>query len=100
MTTDGTDIVRSIKRTLHVLVGLTAVLFVLLALLGVKAYHDANVSTGALCALRSDLEKRVESSRAFLLEHPDGIIGISPKTIQDGITNQERTISALSGIAC
>ena len=62
--------------------------------------RDAKVTTAALCALRSDLERRVTSSRAFLAEHPRGIPGISAKVIRDGVRNQESTIRALSGIDC
>ena len=62
--------------------------------------RDAKITTAALCALRTDLERRVASSRAFLAEHPDGIPGISAKVIRDGIVNQQSTISALSGIDC
>jgi hypothetical protein len=62
--------------------------------------HDAGVTTAALCALRSDLERRIASSQAFLREHPDGIPGIPARTIRDGIKNQERTIRALSRIDC
>ena len=61
---------------------------------------DAKQTTAALCALRSDLERRVATSEAFLAEHPHGIPGISAKQIRDGIRNQERTIRALSGIDC
>ena len=68
--------------------------------LTLRTRHDAQVTTTALCALRTDLERRVATSEAFLAEHPDGIPGISPKVIRDGIVNQQRTISALSGIDC
>ena len=68
--------------------------------LTLQTRRDADVTTRALCALRSDLERRVASSRAFLAEHPDGIPGISAKVIRDGLRNQESTIRALSGIDC
>lgn len=61
---------------------------------------NADQSTSALCALRRDLEKRVDSSRQFLREHPHGIPGISAKTIRDGLSNQQRTIRALRGLSC
>lgn len=68
--------------------------------LSLQARHDASVTTAALCALRVDLERRVATSRAFLVEHPNGIPGIPARTIRDGIVNQGRTITALAGIAC
>lgn len=54
----------------------------------------------ALCALRGDLERRVADSRAFLRDHPDGIPGVTAREIQVGISNQERTITALRFIKC
>lgn len=68
--------------------------------LALRTSHDAQTTTTALCALRNDLQVRVTSSREFLAEHPNGIPGISGKAIRDGIANQERTITALAGIAC
>ncbi len=68
--------------------------------LTLKAGHNARVTTSALCALRADLQVRVDSSRAFLVDHPRGIPGISAKAIRDGIRNQQRTIVALAGISC
>jgi len=68
--------------------------------LALETRHDAGVTTSALCALRTDLERRVAGSKTFLAEHPAGIPGISAKVIRDGIKNQERTIKALSGIDC
>lgn len=54
----------------------------------------------ALCALRGDLDRRIEQSKGFLVEHPEGVAGVSAKVIQDGITNQTRTVKALSGLSC
>jgi hypothetical protein len=68
--------------------------------LAFKTSGDARVTTAALCALRTDLELRAASSRRFLADHPDGIPGIPAKVIRDGISNQERTITALRGIDC
>lgn len=66
----------------------------------VRGQAQARQATSSLCALRKDLETRVASSLNFLRDHPAGIAGIDPKTIRDGIANQQRTISALSGIDC
>jgi hypothetical protein len=59
--------------------------------------HDTN---RALCTLRTDLEQRVEQSRNFLEENPDGVPGIPASLIRNGIANQENTIEALSGLDC
>jgi len=66
----------------------------------VQGQERANQTTDALCALRHDLQVRIDGSREFLADHPHGIPGVSAKTIRDGIDNQRRTIVALSGIDC
>ena len=65
-----------------------------------KADTNAMVTNDALCALRLDLERRVAASEQFLREHPNGVAEIPAKTIRDGITNQQRTIKALSQLSC
>jgi hypothetical protein len=94
------DTARSIKRALTVLMVATAVLYLAVATVAAKTYHDANVNTDALCALRGDLERRVASSQQFLVKHPAGIPGIPVQTIRNGIVNQQRTINALSSLKC
>jgi hypothetical protein len=54
----------------------------------------------ALCALRVDLERRVQASQDFLREHPEGIPGIPTATIKQGIDNQKKTIDALGFLEC
>lgn len=64
----------------------------------VNANQQAN--TEALCALRADLQARVNSSTDFLAKHPHGVSGISAATIQASIDNELRTIHALSPLVC
>lgn len=97
---DPDSIVAPIKRTLRGLVIATVVLAVVLLGSVVWVYVNANVTGDALCALRGDLERRVETSKDFLVEHPKGIPGISAQTIKQGLANQQRTITALSGLNC
>jgi hypothetical protein len=105
------DIGRSIRRSLHLLTYATALLYVVvLVLLGVGWQDSHNKAAdlqletertnSALCTFRADLEQRVHSSRAFLVAHPHGILGISAATIQSGIDNQQRTIDALASLDC
>ena len=54
----------------------------------------------AICALRSDLEHRVEATERFLATHPDGFAGVDRATIRNSLGNQLRTIDALSTINC
>jgi hypothetical protein len=98
--TRSEDVGQTIKRSLRWLIGLTVTLAVALGGVAYYTWQSANASTQALCTLRMDLERRVASSQAFLVEHPRGIPGISVKVIQDGIKNQQRTIKALQDISC
>jgi hypothetical protein len=61
---------------------------------------NQQADTQALCALRADLQTRVNSTNAFLVTHPHGIPGISAATLRSGVAGQERTIRALSTINC
>lgn len=65
-----------------------------------KANSQATEARGSLCALRGDVERRVQSGTDFLREHPAGIPGISAATIKTNIANQQSTIRALSRLDC
>jgi hypothetical protein len=54
----------------------------------------------AICALSADLEARTQASRVFLREHPHGAFGVPAATIRESVENQERSIDALSVVAC
>lgn len=100
----GHDIAADIKRSLRYLtratVGLALVLIAVsgYGLYALKAQNDRN--TGALCALRQDLERRVASSQEFLAQNPHGIPGITAASLQQSISGQQRSIVALSGLHC
>jgi hypothetical protein len=89
----------------------TVVLYVALAGLGVYFYLDAAAgreriaevtenTNVALCSLRGDLERRVATSIAFLEANPEGIPGIPVQVIQQSITSQQQTITALAILEC
>lgn len=87
-------------RLIRIAIALLAVGVVLNSAGWAVGFFANQQSTDALCALRSDLVKRVANSEAFLEEHPNGIAGIPAKTIQDGIDNQKQTIRALGDLSC
>lgn len=89
-----------IRNTFASMVVATALLYVTLLGAGGFAYLKGESVNDSLCALRSDLQVRVDSSEEFLEEHPNGIQGISRADIQQGIDNQERTIEALDDLSC
>jgi hypothetical protein len=98
--TDIEKITNAIKSTLRSLVIATGLLYVCLVGAGVYVYFENQNTTRAICALRTDLELRTQSGEAFLKEHPKGIPGIPPATLQQSIDNQKRSIKALSGLSC
>lgn len=89
-----------LRRALWMFVAMTLVLYVMVAALGLFVYTQAHQNKAALCALRTDLERRVAVSETFLEENPEGIPGISPAALRTSITNQRLTIQALSGLDC
>jgi hypothetical protein len=89
----------------------TVALYLVLALFGgvawsVRANDTARVdeiattNQTALCALRTDVERRIISSEQFLEDHPNGIPGISAATIRQSLTAQRETVDALSAVEC
>lgn len=94
------EAVRQIKRTLHLLVGATVVIFLLA--IGVAVYAAAGQKTthDALCNLRDERVREVEASRKFLKENPNGIPGISRVQILQGIEIQQTTVQALEPLQC
>lgn len=97
---DTRVIVDSIKRTLRLLVAATVVLYVVLGTVVFLNYRSSDTTNDALCALRGDLERRVEQSQQFLIEHPNGVGGIPAATIRQGLVNQQHTIHALRKLSC
>ncbi len=89
-----------IRNVLLSLVISTGMLFATVVGTSIVSYLKARETNNSLCALRNDLEVRVADSKDFLEENPNGIPGISTKVILDGISNQERTIEALSNLSC
>jgi hypothetical protein len=62
---------------------------------------DENATTlVALCALRDDIDLRIESSTKFLAEHPQGIPGIPASLIRQGLVNSKRTRTTLNVLDC
>jgi hypothetical protein len=82
------DVGQTIKRSLRWLITATVVLYVVLAILTFQ-------STASMCALKSDQKAQVATSQQFLVDHPQGIPGISVGVLQTGITNRKRTIHSL-----
>jgi hypothetical protein len=59
-----------------------------------------NRTHNSLCTLVADLHDRVDGTKKFLSEHPDGIPGVPKQTLLDSLANQERTLVSLKGLKC
>ena len=82
---------------------LTAALTILvvLSLVQIKQTRDYSAETqDPLCALRGDLEQRVEGSREFLRKYPEGLLGIPASAIRISLEGQERTVRVLDSLSC
>lgn len=104
-------VAKQLQDSLRNLVIATVVLYLGLATMAVSLYisgqHQSQdteqlaiTTTAALCALRFDLQTRVEDSQKFLKQHPNGVAGIPAKSIQQSIEGQQRTIASLSILDC
>lgn len=111
MNAEEIDIATELQRTLRNLTRATIALwFTLFVVVVSGAYvlkqqsddsqRQSARNTGALCALREDLERRVAASQDFLIKNPRGFPGIPLATLQKSITDQQRSIVALSGLHC
>lgn len=96
----GKEVAVTLNRSLRGLIIATIVLYLVLAVGGILVYSQGRTTTQALCTFRDDLTLRVVNSIKFLKEHPNGIPGIPPRTILEGIQNQQRTILALKELSC
>lgn len=96
----GKTVADQLQRSLRKLAIATVLLYVGLIAGGIKVYLDAKNTNDALCTFRQDLIVRVLSSTDFLKKHPKGIPGIPPKIILEGISNQQKTITALKDLNC
>lgn len=100
-----------LQAALRRLVWATIVVYSVLVLLGAFVWVSSTVqrneiarvakqTNAALCTLRHDFEQRVEASRQFLRDHPDGVGGITPEDIQRSIDGLQTTINALAILDC
>lgn len=62
--------------------------------------RNARTDHKALCTFKGDLQKRIDQSRDFLVQHPKGIPGIPASVITQGIRNQQATQDSLQDLNC
>ena len=87
---------------LSVLVAMVLVIGSVIAIVEAEtSSSDRSTSTKtALCALRADVQSRVDQGEALLAAHPNGFAGIPAKTIKSSTDNSKRTVKALSSLNC
>ena len=98
--TRGLETATVLRKTLRLLVIATVLLYLAVFGTGYYVYTIAQSNTKGLCALRTDAESRVDQSKQFLKEHPQGIPGISAEQLKRSTDNSKRTIAALESVRC
>jgi uncharacterized protein YpmB len=96
------ELIREIRKRLNVLVVATVVLFVSIGAVGAYSYTVADQNRQAVCNLRTDLQHRVATSEEFVTEHPEALkqFGITKAQAAKEVSNQKRTLNALSVVSC
>lgn len=54
----------------------------------------------AICALKSNDQHQITSTKRFLREHPAGIPGVPNKLLLEGLAQTEAQLAALKNIKC
>lgn len=87
------------RFTVRALIILAVVGLTMAGTVGYVAWTTDN-NREALCAVRADAENRVEQTKQFLEENPNGIPGISPEQLKRSTENSVRTAEAIQGVSC
>ena len=107
-------LIGAVTRTLNWIALATVILYIALAVIVVLVFLNARHTSNdikasvrqnetariGLCALRHDLQKRIESSESFLRDHPRGIPGVPSSLIRAGVRNQKQTLASLDAVKC
>lgn len=96
------NVIATLQASLKRLTAWTVVLYVVVALIALGAAFTANQNREAACALRQDVQVRVDEGKQFLIDHPRGLpkLGFSRADLEQNLENQERTVDALGGLIC
>jgi hypothetical protein len=93
-------IAEDLLKWLRILTLFTVVLYIGIGCWVAWTYSVTHSNRKALCALRADTQKRLDQSKDFLIDHPQGFLGISVSEIKAGIANSKLTVEALDDLDC
>lgn len=77
-------------------------IFVIVSSTGLLIYQQRQIGQAkrALCAFRSDLERRIDRGQHFLDTHPEGVAGVSASDLRSNLVNQRATFKSLDSLTC
>lgn len=92
----------AIRNTFVSMVIATALLYMTLVGAGGYVYLKGETVNSSLCALRGDLQHRIDQSQDYITKHPDKLkqLGFTVPQAEKEVANQERTVAALSELNC
>lgn len=96
----GRTIAEVLKTNLRRLVLATVILYLLFFAIGLYVYNLARDNNQSLCAFRNDIGIRVEQSKQFLIDHPEGEGAITPEILKATIAQGNQTVESLSNLDC
>lgn len=77
-----------------------ALLGVTCGVLGVYISHISHDNQQALCNQKETAQRQVEQTEEFILDHPNGIPGISRAQLERSKSNSVRTVNSLKEVDC
>lgn len=91
---------KEVRRWLNILTALTVVLYLCMAGWVAWGWLQAQTNTKALCAVHDAAQRRVDAGVKFLIQNPNGAIGISRKDIETSINRDRAVVTSLDILNC
>jgi len=91
---------KELRRWLRILIALTIILYIVVGGMAVLTYRQSLRNTRALCTIRQTAVDRSQQTQAFLIDHPNGISGITVEDLKRSIQSYQATVRALSDVDC
>jgi len=91
---------KELRRWIRVLAAATVVLYIVMLSVATYTYVQGLRNTRALCTIRDNAQDRADTGRQFLIDHPNGIAGLSADDIERSINTSLATVKALDDVDC